>query len=634
VVFTDDKDLVEAEQYGVEHQKVLSIHCPDMVPSVYEEWVGEDGAYFVSMALVEGVKLSKILDQGAMAPARAIKIARQLCEFLEASHEILLQAGGKQRKGILHNDLKPQHVILTDTDKIRIIDFGGARSVAVSRKLTRALFGTPAWSSPEHLKGQSTPQSDLWAVGVMLYQMVAGHLPFRSQSESAAQIEEEIQRKILNGNVEPLPLTCPMSLKQILLKCLAHDPSQRFQNATELKTQLNLAAEGKDLTLVAPEDPYATRRTSSPAFLESLQTQRTDAALPPVPPKPRADRDETRAPRVVIPQQTKGEATQPKPVSTPAKARRVAAVTATPEAKDAPKQNRIFAWRPWHHASVRAFLAVAGLLFIAGGALSHVYAKSRVTSLQRTLATSSSDTTLVRVLRGYRDVRPFSWIDTYTGAGDFEQNLYSRLVLASDRVLESFYTDNPRTVRGDWVRSREWLEGALEIEPTNQTLQAKLYTAQGHLDRIDSRSARNKKKPKEANRLLEQAEYQFKTAHELDPDLPDPFLGLSRIYAYESRDVKKLEQALEDLEMRGYQRGKREKAQLADAYLAEAHSLHASAKRTKGIDAQRLFDKAWRTAIQAQGHYQPILDFAQAKKNQRDARNLQKEIEEAMARLH
>src|SRR5262249_44164410 len=152
------------------------------------------GGLYLVMELLRGHTLSAELERGAMPIDRAVRIATQLCDALEAAHA----------RDIVHRDLKPGNVVVLDGDAIKVLDFGLAKSLEVqaSAQITRrdAIVGTPLYMSPEQIDGRPcAPRSDLYSLGCMLYEMLAGSPPFRAGSASA------VLAKHLGEPPPPLP---------------------------------------------------------------------------------------------------------------------------------------------------------------------------------------------------------------------------------------------------------------------------------------------------------------------------------------------------------------------------------------------------------------------------------------------
>ncbi|MGA7303308.1 MAG: serine/threonine-protein kinase, partial [Rhodothermales bacterium] len=191
--------------------------------TIYEFGEADDGRLFIAMAHYEGQTLKYRLGEGSIDEGEAVGIARQIAEGLRAAH----------KKGIIHRDIKPANIMVTDDGLVKILDFGLAKLPGVlSLTQTGSTLGTAAYMSPEQIRGGKVDgRTDLWSLGVVLYQMLAGHRPFEGDYEQA------LTYAILNQEVEPLD-QASSDLQGILAKLLTKDPEQRYASADALLEDL------------------------------------------------------------------------------------------------------------------------------------------------------------------------------------------------------------------------------------------------------------------------------------------------------------------------------------------------------------------------------------------------------------
>ena len=187
------------------------------------------GMRFVTMELVAGRDLRSILEERGKLPAdEAVDIFQQICLALEAAHGV----------GILHRDLKPQNVMREDTGRVVVMDFGLARMIDSNDGMTQtgALVGTLDYMSPEQALGKELDQrSDIFALGLIGYEMLTGSMPFRAESMVASLLKRTQQRAVPLSDVDK---NIPGTLSNIIAKCLEKDPADRYQRAEELEADL------------------------------------------------------------------------------------------------------------------------------------------------------------------------------------------------------------------------------------------------------------------------------------------------------------------------------------------------------------------------------------------------------------
>ena len=226
------KLVVEAERRGAAIQTELQRLDPRMV-EVYD--IGdEDGYFFVAMQYVEGHSLAEVLrEENAIEPNRAAVIALEICEQLAKFHS--------WQSTVVHGDIKPSNVHLGPSDTVRLLDFGIAKTLRPDKDDTAHQFGSPSYCSPERLiRSTVDQQSDLWAVGATLYEMIAGVPPY--QAESTRKLEALIRSK---RPPRALPATCPKALRLIVSKALAAEPEQRYRSAVDFQADLQAFLERK-----------------------------------------------------------------------------------------------------------------------------------------------------------------------------------------------------------------------------------------------------------------------------------------------------------------------------------------------------------------------------------------------------
>jgi Protein kinase domain len=217
--------VLEAERRGAAIQKELRPADPRMI-EVYE--TGErDGYFFVAMQYVEGHTVAEVLRaECGIEPVRAAAIALELCEQLAKFHS--------WQAAVVHGDIKPSNIHLGPNDTVRLLDFGIAKMLRANCDATVHQFGSPGYCPPERLeRSEVDQQSDLWAVGATLYEMLAGVPPY--QAENTRRLEALIRSK---RPPRALPANVPRALRLVLSKALAPVPGERYGSAQEFQADL------------------------------------------------------------------------------------------------------------------------------------------------------------------------------------------------------------------------------------------------------------------------------------------------------------------------------------------------------------------------------------------------------------
>lgn len=210
------KELILARQ--ITHRNVIRIF----------DFGSSNNVKYITMEYVEGQDLASVLDQRRPTAKESALIVRQVCRALEAAHA----------ESVIHRDLKPQNIMLDASGRVRVMDFGLARSVEMSG-LTRtgAVMGTPAYMSPEQARGiPLDARTDLYSLGLILYELLTGETPFKAESAWAVLLAR-------TQAPPPPPLAAdpsvPQPLSDLAMKCLAIDPDDRYQSASEVAADLD-----------------------------------------------------------------------------------------------------------------------------------------------------------------------------------------------------------------------------------------------------------------------------------------------------------------------------------------------------------------------------------------------------------
>ena len=228
--FADDPEFVErfrreaSSAAALAHQHVVSVYDRG-------EW---DGTYYIAMEYLDGRSLKAIVrEDGPLAPERAIDLVIQILRAARFAHQ----------RGVIHRDLKPQNVIVDAEDRIKVTDFGIARAGASDVTQTGSIMGTAQYLSPEQAQGHAVSDaSDLYSVGVVLYELLTARVPFEGDSAVTIALKQISEEPVPPSAYNPL---VSAELDAVVLRALRKDPAQRFTEAAEFIAALeNVRAVG------------------------------------------------------------------------------------------------------------------------------------------------------------------------------------------------------------------------------------------------------------------------------------------------------------------------------------------------------------------------------------------------------
>lgn len=237
--FTTDEEFIK--RFNTEAQAAASLTHPNIV-SIYD--VGhEDNLYFIVMELIQGKTLKQIITEDGVLPWKwSINIAIQIASALEIAH----------KNNIVHRDIKPHNIIITEDGVAKVTDFGIAKAVSNS---TITAFGTTIGSvhyfSPEHARGGYTDaKSDIYSLGVVMYEMMTGRVPFDADTPVSIALKHMQEKP-----VEPIKLnpSIPYAVNKIIMKAMQKEVALRYSSATEMLKDLNAALKNPDGNTVMPD---------------------------------------------------------------------------------------------------------------------------------------------------------------------------------------------------------------------------------------------------------------------------------------------------------------------------------------------------------------------------------------------
>ena len=520
-------DRIRSESRGAEIQRALCEIDP-RVPRVFDTFVSDNGWFYVEMEFIDGEDLAAVIERGPLPVAEAVRIAREIFDFLRIAHSTPVSVDGERREQQLHGDLAPKNIRLSRDGGVKILDFGIAKGLQATA--TAVMFGSYGYISPERLRtGRMGISDDFWSAGVVLYEMLAGQRAFAGSNEEIAIA--------LTDRRPPLPLDhrVPRALRLIVSKLLAWDPAFRYPDATAVLADLDAFTSGTPTRAQTETDDSRTR------VVESRGAMSNDAPRPiaaPVVPSLPAEIEQTT---------------------------RLSPVKRQPPSRDSRAARKVV-----------AIGALATLIFV--GAHEQTIARA---ADERKRAAIADPGNLDELTSAYESLRARAWFSSTTSdLGDF---VSERLTIDAATMLKDFRSDDPR-LETQFRPAAIKLARAARINPDNRSARAWLRYAQGHLARIDGENARG---PERRQALL-RAVSLFEETSRLDSSLADPYLALARVYTYLLPDADLARRALIAAEQRGHRPGRREHTELGDLSRTAAEDLLKQARQLRGTASEEL----------------------------------------------
>jgi serine/threonine-protein kinase len=591
-------DVARAERRGAELQRQFHAVEP-RVPDVLEISAGAH-ELLIEMEYIDGEDLSTVLrSRGRFAPNDAVEVAAALADVLDRAHQFVATADGETFRGIVHGDLKPRNIRVcalaeachddarTLAARVRVLDFGVAKGIRGGAGETRNVFGSAPYMSPERLiDGHVSTTSDCWSLGVVLCELLTGTPPYHGS-------ERDVLRQIESGP-PALPPDCPADLVAIVHRLLARDLPARMTSAGEARDALLRWRETTRRT-----EPVGTGGAG--ALLDANPTRRTDAGIAQAPTMPVSGArtlptfpgipplvataeavtgGETRrtqpqpadpSPAIPpIPPPIWASVPPPPPVPLPS-GPIVPTGAADTTGAVAPRRKR------WRVARVAGAIAIWFVLWTMWQVGSEMRIWNESDLLGRRVHAAEPEA-LDAAVATYSSLAERSALGF--GLWPARQPLREALAMHVDRVILDFRQREPTVREMQWKQARAWAAKALELGG-DDSLRARYLLCDAHAKRIDGDAAMSRGQVDRANRLLNEADSQFREAARLSRSNPDAWLGLLRLHAGTRGDPELAQADLNEAARRGWTPGPRDYFLIGEATRTRAEALE------KGCDERR-----------------------------------------------
>jgi eukaryotic-like serine/threonine-protein kinase len=236
------EDAQFVERFKREASSAAGLQHPNIV-SIFDrgEW---DGTYYIAMEFIEGHTLKEIIrERGPAPPEAAVDVVLQILRAARFAHQ----------RGIVHRDIKPHNVLIDSEGRVKVTDFGIARAGASDMTETGSIMGTAQYLSPEQAQGRPVDaRSDLYSIGIVLYELLTGRVPFDAESAVTVALKQVSEAPIPPREINP---SIPPALEAVVLRAMEKDPDRRFQNADEFIEALHAAQTAPDVVPGWPPPP-------------------------------------------------------------------------------------------------------------------------------------------------------------------------------------------------------------------------------------------------------------------------------------------------------------------------------------------------------------------------------------------
>ena len=251
--YAGDKNFVA--RFKREAQILAKLNHPNIV-EIYD-WGEFDSSYYIVMEYIHGISLKEAIEKkGSIDPIIAAGYAIQICDALSAAH----------KNNLIHRDIKPQNILLTEDNIIKVTDFGIAKSLNTDITRTLNIVGTAHYISPEQVRGDALDKrTDIYSLGVVIYEMLAGDIPFRGDTSIDISFKHVSEKPVRPSN---LIRTIPKKLDRLVLLCMEKEPSGRYFTVGDLKADLINFLEKKPLVLKSKKSHFQPAHSFSKILQE------------------------------------------------------------------------------------------------------------------------------------------------------------------------------------------------------------------------------------------------------------------------------------------------------------------------------------------------------------------------------
>jgi eukaryotic-like serine/threonine-protein kinase len=564
---SDAVNKIKAEQRGAELQQRLGVRHRGLVPELYQDGLDANGDYYIAMERIAGQSLADVMKSAPRPSRETAQMGLALADFLRKLHG--LPESDNTEEPIVHSDLKPDHVLVLADGSIRVLDLGIAKTLRANRALTVNFWASAPYASPERLEdGNVRLGDDLWAVGVMLFEMACREHPYQAYmvDDNNAALARAIRRSEPQGAIHR---DCDEHLAAIIRKMLAPQPSHRYQTADDVAADLTRYLDGE-----APLAAAERARASTATQVIPAPTSRQFRPLDTVP-------------------------TDPLPPEL------FQAVAAAPELGSLSRWRRFAFKVPRLPGKLRAVAAVIVMLIILAQGAAWVRTERLRDRLGRVEATD--------IERLRTDIRRIQANAPFPSAlsGRLRRAVTERMLLIADRPVHD-YRQDLFVSQLQWQEAQRSLALAAEFNEWDSRLAAKTALVDAQLTRISAQerglAARDRQKRLIAamSRFIESARF--------DSSSPDPYIGQARINAYDLHDFDALVANLAEAEKRGFTPGRRERTQLGDTLRFRADRAVEQAVRAPIDDRRRLLGQASADYEACAGKFDGLTGYHDAEK--------------------